>query len=261
MKTVVLAGGMGSRLAEETSVRPKPMVEIGGRPILWHILQGHAAHGLTEFVIALGYKGEIIKNYFLRFNELNSDLSIDLGTGDVTLHDSHSLAWKVHLVDTGLHTQTGGRIRRLAGWLGTDREFVLSYGDGVTDLDTRAMIEFHRQHGKLATVATVRSPARFGRLVFSGDQITEFFEKPAEGEGWINGGFFVLDRRVIDYIDGDESVWERQPIERIAHDGQLMGFRHFGFWSCMDTIKERHYLEEIWASGQAPWKAAWKSWP
>jgi glucose-1-phosphate cytidylyltransferase len=255
MKVMILAGGMGSRLSEETAVRPKPMVQIGGHPILWHIMKIYATHGLGEFLIALGHKAEMIKEYFLRFNEMNNDLSVDLAKNRVTVHDDGDMPdWKVHLVDTGQQTQTGGRIKRLEKWIGSDEDFVLSYGDGVADLDISALIDFHRSHGKLATVASVRSPARFGRLVFEGDQVVEFFEKPDAGEGWINGGFFVLNRRVFEYIEGDESIWERDPIERIAHDGELVGFRHFGFWSCMDTLKEKLYLEDLWASGKPPWK-------
>jgi glucose-1-phosphate cytidylyltransferase len=254
MKTIILAGGFGTRLSEETGLRPKPMVEIGGRPILWHILKIYAASGLSEFIIALGYKGDTIKDYFLNFYSLNNDISVDLSTGQTTIHDGNQPNWKVHLVDTGLQTQTGGRLKRLRNWLGNDETFMFTYGDGVADLDMNALLRFHHSHGKLATVTTVRSPARFGRIGFDGDQVIEFFEKPESGEGWINGGFFVLNTKAIDYIEGDDTSWEREPIEQLARDGQMMGYRHFNFWSCMDTVREKNYLEELWNSGKAPWK-------
>jgi glucose-1-phosphate cytidylyltransferase len=254
MKAVILAGGMGSRLSEETTLRPKPMVEIGGRPILWHIMNIYAAHGFNEFLIALGYKAEVIKEYFLNFYAINNDISIDLATGKTAFHNGKQPDWKIHLVDTGLYTQTGGRVKRLRHWLGDDETFMLTYGDGVADLDLRSLLEFHQSHGKLATVTTVRSPSRFGRIVFRGDRVTEFFEKPEASEGWINGGFFVLNARALDYVDGDETIWERDSVEKLARDGQLMGFRHDGFWSCMDTLKEKNFLEELWGSGKAPWK-------
>ena len=255
MKAVILAGGFGSRLSEETTLRPKPMIEIGGKPILWHIMNIFSTNGITEFIIALGYKGEIVKDYFLNFRAFNSDISIDLARGATTIQkDSSQPNWRVHLVDTGLYTQTGGRLKRLRKWLASDENFMFTYGDGVADLDIKALLEFHKAHGKLATVTTVRSPARFGRIVFQEDQIAEFYEKPEASEGWINGGFFVLSREAIDYVEGDETIWEREPVERLARDGQLMGYRHHGFWSCMDTMKEKEMLEGLWASGKAPWK-------
>ena len=254
MKAVILAGGLGSRLSEETQIKPKPMVEIGGRPILWHIMNIYAAHGIQEFVIACGYKSEIIKTYFMNFYALNADLSIDLATGNTVVHNGNPANWTAHLVDTGLHTGTGGRLKRLDKWLAQDETFLFTYGDGLADLDVRALIQFHLSHGRLATVTTVRSPARFGRLAFEGDRVTEFYEKPEASEGWINGGYFVLNRKALEYIDGDSAVWERDPVERLARDGQLMGYRHYGFWSCMDTLKEKNLLEEMWVSGKAPWK-------
>ena len=254
MKAIILAGGFGSRLSEETILRPKPMVEVGGRPILWHIMNIYAFHGVKEFIIALGYKGEVIKKYFLNYYAINNNISIDLANGKTIIHDGNQPDWKIHLVDTGLYTQTGGRLKRLKEWLGEDETFMFTYGDGVADIDIRALLEFHNSHGKLATVTTVRSPARFGRIAFDGDQIAEFYEKPQGAEGWINGGFFVLHPKVIDYIEGDDSIWERDPVEKLAHDGQLVGYRHYGFWSCMDTLKEKNYLEELWHSGKAPWK-------
>ena len=254
MKTIILAGGLGSRLSEETALKPKPMVEIGGKPILWHIMNIYGCYGIDEFIVALGYKGEVIKEYFLNFYALNNDLTLDLATGGTSIHDGRQPRWKVHLVDTGASTQTGGRVRRLAKWLGDDKTFMMTYGDGVADVDIRALLRFHESHGKLATVTTVRPPARFGGIVFDGQRVAEFTEKPQTGEGWINGGFFVLDRRVIDYVDGDETLWERDPMERLAADGQLMAFRHEGFWQPMDTARERKLLEELWAGGTAPWK-------
>jgi glucose-1-phosphate cytidylyltransferase len=212
MKAVILAGGFGTRLSEETVLRPKPMVEVGGKPILWHIMNIYATQGVDEFLIALGYKGDVIKGYFLNFYAINNDISIDLRTGKTTIHAGNQPQWRVHLVDTGLHTQTGGRLKRLQKWLGEDETFMFTYGDGVADIDIAALLAFHRAHGKLATVTTVRSPARFGRIVFQDDQIVEFHEKPQASEGWINGGFFVLNAQAIDYIDGDDTVWEREAI-------------------------------------------------
>ncbi|HUI06215.1 MAG TPA: glucose-1-phosphate cytidylyltransferase [Verrucomicrobiae bacterium] len=257
MKAIILAGGFGSRLAEETLLKPKPMVEIGGKPILWHIMNIFGAHGIDEFIIALGYRGEIIKQYFLDFYAVNNDISIDVGTGKTVVHDGKQPGWKVHLIDTGLHTNTGGRLKRLGKWLSKDETFMFTYGDGVADLDITRLLKFHRAHGKLATVTTVHSPSRFGRIGFNGDSVTEFYEKPEASEGWVNGGYFVLQGAALDYIDGDETIWERQPVERLAHDGELMGYRHQGFWSCMDTLKEKNMLEAMWESGNVPWKI-WK---
>jgi glucose-1-phosphate cytidylyltransferase len=254
MKAVILAGGFGTRLSEETMLRPKPMVEIGAKPILWHIMNIYAAQGVQEFIIGLGYKAEMIKEYFLNFYALNNDISIDLATGQTTIHDGNQPKWKVDLVDTGLSTQTGGRLKRLQPWLAREETVFFTYGDGVADVDLHALSRFHQSHGKLATVTTVRSPARFGRLSFEGDQVTAFYEKPQAGEGWVNGGFFLLNTKAIDYIRNDETIWEREPVERLAQDGELMGYRHYGFWSCMDTLKEKTYLEELWQTGKAPWK-------
>jgi glucose-1-phosphate cytidylyltransferase len=254
MKVIILAGGLGTRLSEETNLKPKPMVEIGTKPILWHIMNIYAKFGFKEFMIALGYKGEYIKEYFLNFYNFNNNISIDMATGETTIHNGACTDWKVHLIDTGLHSQTGGRLKRLKDWLTEDETFMFTYGDGVADINLGKLLKFHQSHGKLATVTTVRSPARFGRINFSGDQIVRFFEKPQAAEGWINGGYFVLNKEVIDYIDGDSTIWEREPIEKLANDGQLMGYRHDGFWSCMDTLKEKHYLEDFWNSGNAPWK-------
>ena len=254
MKAVILAGGLGTRLAEETGLRPKPMVEIGGRPILWHIMKIYAAHGINEFIIALGYKSDIIKEYFLNFYAINNDLTIDLSSGSTIIREGKQPNWKVHLVDTGLHTQTGGRLGRLKDWISADEDFCFTYGDGVSSVNIRQSIDFHHQHGKLATVTTVRPPARFGGIKFDGDRVAEFTEKPQTGEGWINGGFFVLNGKVLEYLNGDETIWERAPLERLAQESQLMAFKHEGFWQPMDTMREKTLLEELWASGKAPWK-------
>ncbi len=254
MKAVILAGGFGTRLSEETTLRPKPMIEIGGKPILWHIMNIYAAHGVNEFIIAAGYKAEVIKEYFLNFYAINNDITIDLSNGKTVIHDGNQPNWKIHIMDTGLNTQTGGRLRRLGKWLENEDVFMFTYGDGVADINIDDLLAFHRSHGKLATVTTVRAPARFGRIGFDGDSISEFYEKPKTAEGWINGGYFILNPKVIDYIDNDDSIWERTPIEKLARDGQLMGYRHYGFWSCMDTLKEKNYLEDLWNTDKAPWK-------
>jgi len=254
MKVVILAGGVGSRLSEETTLRPKPMVEIGGKPILWHIMNIYAANGFTEFIVALGYRAEFIKDYFLNFYALNNDISIDLSSGKTIIHDGNQPNWKVHLVDTGLHTETGGRLKRLARWFAKDETFMFTYGDGVADINLQALLDFHKNRGKLATVTAVRTPARFGRLAIQGGSVTDFYEKPEEGEGWINGGFFVLNASVLDFIDGDHVAWEREPIERLARERQMAGYTHRGFWSCMDTLREKNMLEDLWNSGRAPWK-------
>jgi glucose-1-phosphate cytidylyltransferase len=253
MKVAILAGGYGSRLAEETEVKPKPMVEIGGQPILWHIMMHYAYYGFKEFVIALGYKGEAIKRYMVDFCSLNSNLTVDMRTGEVKTHGTHPADWLVDLVDTGLPTMTGGRIKRLAPYVG-DETFMLTWGDGVSDVNLRDLLSFHRSHGKLATLTAVRPPARYGHLSFDGDHVVEFTEKPQIGEGWINGAFFVLEPAVMDYIDGDSTVWEKEPLENLAKDGQLMAYRHTSFWQCMDTLREKHILESFWQGGAAPWK-------
>jgi glucose-1-phosphate cytidylyltransferase len=254
MKAIILAGGFGSRLSEETADKPKPMIEIGQRPILWHIMNIYGAHGVDEFIIALGYRAQVIKQYFLNYYALNNDLTVDLKTGRQTIYDGIQPDWRVHLVDTGLHTMTGGRVKRLRNWLGEDETFLLTYGDGVADINITELLDFHKAHGRLATVTTVKPPARFGRIGFDGQQVTTFAEKPEESEGWINGGFFVMNAKALDYMDGDDTVLEREPIERLARDAQLMGYRHYGFWSCMDTLKEKNMLEALWDSGKAPWK-------
>ena len=253
MKVGILAGGVGTRLVEETEVKPKPMVEIGGRPILWHILRHYAHYGFTEFVIALGYKGEVIKKYIVDYSSLNSNLTVKLKTGSVDIHGGYRPDWTVELVDTGISTLTGGRIKRLAPYLGTET-FMLTWGDGVSDVNLHDLLKFHRSHGKLATLTAVRPPARFGHLVFKGDQVSQFSEKPQTMEGWINGAFFVLEPGVFDYIDGDDTQWEKEPMERLARDGQLMAYRHNSFWQCMDTLRDKKLLEDLWQHGGAPWK-------
>lgn len=257
MKVVILAGGLGTRLAEETAIRPKPMVEIGGRPVLWHIMNIYAAHGFNDFIIACGYKGEYIKEYFRDFYLHNADITVDLKQGVVDVHNNRGPAWHIDLIDTGIKTHTGGRLKRLKNWVG-NTTFMMTYGDGVGDVDIRALVNFHRAHGRLATITAVRPPARFGGLEFNGNQVIRFSEKPQIGEGWINGGFMVLEPGVLDYIEGDESIFEKKPMEQLAAKGQMGAYRHEGFWQPMDTLREKQLLEELWQSGRAPWKI-WKS--
>lgn len=253
MKVVILAGGLGSRLAEETEVKPKPMVEIGGRPILWHIMKHYASHGFHEFYIALGYKGEFIKRYFLDYRSLQGSLSISLSSGQSTVIEGHEEDWTVHLVDTGLQTWTGGRVKRLERWL-KDETFLVTYGDGVCDIDLRDLLRFHRAHGRLATVTAVRPPARFGALVLDGDLVEAFTEKPQTGEGWINGGFLVFEPGIFAYLKGDQSSLEAEGLEQLAADRQLVAYRHDRFWQCMDTLRDVRLLERLWEGGKAPWK-------
>jgi len=253
MKVAILAGGLGTRLSEETMVRPKPMVEVGGQPILWHIMKIFAAHGFKEFVVALGYKGEVIKDYFLNYRYRSRSLTVSLATGDVTVHHGDGEDWTVHLLDTGPNTQTGGRVKRVAEFVGSET-FILTYGDGVTDLDVKLLLRFHRSHGKLATVTAVRPPSRFGEIAFDGDLVREFTEKPLISAGWVNGGFFVLEPGISDYIQGDETIWEHEPMERLARDGQFAAYRHAGFWQCMDTLRDVRLLQDLWHENKAPWK-------
>lgn len=257
MKVVILAGGLGTRLSEETEVRPKPMVEIGGRPILWHIMKIYASHGFNEFILALGYKGEFIKNFFINYHQLHSNLTVCMRDGRVDVHDGEAEDWVVHLVDTGFQTETGGRIKRLASLIGNER-FMLTYGDGVSNVDVRRLIDFHQQQGRLATVTAVRPPARFGGMVLANNHVVEFKEKPQIGEGWINGGFFVLEPQVLNYISGDSTDWERESVEMLVADNQLAAYQHRGFWQCMDTLRDVRYLQGLWQSDEAPWKV-WNS--
>jgi glucose-1-phosphate cytidylyltransferase len=253
MKVAILAGGLGSRLAEETEIRPKPMVEIGGHPILWHIMRHYDHFGYNQFVIALGYKGDQIKHYFSDYLTTTSSLRVDVSTGEVQVHDGGSAEkWMVDLIETGRWTNTGGRIKRLAPWLG-DETFMLTWGDGVSDIDLSRLLAFHRSHGRLATVTAVHPPARFGNLHVEGDRVVDFSEKPLE-VGWINGAFFVLEPGVFDYIEGDDTLWEREPMENLAADGELMAYCHQGFWQCMDTMRDKALLERLWDGGEPPWK-------
>lgn len=256
MKVVILAGGLGTRLGEMTEVRPKPMVEIGGRPILWHIMKSYAAYGFNEFVIALGYKGEVIKNYFLNYHHYNHDLVISLKDGHVTVQNGHCEDWTIHLLDTGIETQTGGRLKHIADYIG-DEPFMFTYGDGVATIDIEKLVRFHQAQGKHATVTAVRPPSRFGGIVFEGDLVSTFVEKPQIGEGWVNGGFFVLNPGAIDYISDANTIWEHEPMERLASDRQLAAYRHEGFWQCMDTLRDVRLLEKLWQENNAPWKV-WK---
>jgi len=253
MKVAILAGGVGTRLAEETVVKPKPMVEVGNRPILWHIMMHYWYYGYNEFVIALGYKGQYIKKYMVDYCALQSNLTVKIRSGDILRHGNNHPDWTVELIDTGIDTLTGGRIKHLAPYLG-DQTFMLTWGDGISNVNLNKLLEFHRSHGKLATVTAVRPAARFGHMVFDGDMVLEFSEKPQTKEGWINGAFFVLEPGVFDYIDNDQIQWEREPMERLAEDGQLVAYRHTEFWQCMDTLRDKKLLQELWDSGNAPWK-------
>jgi glucose-1-phosphate cytidylyltransferase len=253
MKAVILAGGLGTRLAEETEVRPKPMVEIGGRPILWHILKHYAYFGVQEFVIALGYKGDIIKQFFRDYQALHGDMTIRLRDRDVERHITQPDDWTLHLIDTGMDTNTGGRLGRLRARL-SDGPFMVTYGDGVCNVDLDALLAFHRRCGRIATVTAVRPPSRFGGLVFDGDLVAEFTEKPQIGEGWINGGYMVFEPEVFSYIHGDDTSLELHALERLANERQLAAYQHEGFWQCMDTLRDKRQLEQLWREGQAPWR-------
>ena len=252
MKVVILAGGLGTRLSEETTVKPKPMVEVGGKPILWHLLNIYSSAGFDEFVIALGYKQEVIKEYFHSFYSVNNDLSVDLATGETTIRQRMPERWKVHLIDTGLATQTGGRIKRLRDIIGNET-FMCTYGDGVASIDIDRLLRFHYDRGREATLTAVRPPARFGALDIAGDRVATFLEKPQASEGWINGGFFVFEPAIFERIAGDQTLLEHEPLAELARDGQLSCYKHDGFWQPMDTARDRRLLEELWASGNPPW--------
>lgn len=253
MKAVILAGGYGSRLAEESSLKPKPMVEIGSRPMLWHIMKIYSAHGIQDFIICLGYKGYVIKEYFANYFLHMSDLTFDLSANKMEVHQNFSEPWRVTLIDTGEATMTGGRLKRVRKYLDDD-DFCFTYGDGVGDVDITRLVEFHNQHGLQATMTTVQPPGRFGGVALDGDRITAFHEKPRGDGGWINGGFFVLSPKVIDLIEGDETFWEREPLVQLAEQGQLNAYKHQGFWMPMDTLRDKNQLEKLWAGGNAPWK-------
>ncbi len=254
MKAVILAGGRGTRIGEETHLRPKPMIEIGGRPILWHIMSMYGAHGVTEFVVALGYRGDMIKQHFANYALYSSDITVDTRRGEIHYHRNYAEPWRVTMVDTGQDTMTGGRLKRLARFLDAGESFCLTYGDGVSDLDIGALIDFHRGHGRLATVTAVVPPGRYGALALDGDRVENFTEKPPGDNAFINGGFFVLHPDVLDRIEGDATPWETTPLESLARDGELFAFRHTGFWHAMDTLRDRTHLEALWQSGRAPWK-------
>jgi glucose-1-phosphate cytidylyltransferase len=256
MKVVVLAGGLGTRLAEETDIRPKPMVEIGGRPILWHILKHYSHHGLDDFFIALGYRGEFIKRFFVDYATLMGSIRVDLSTGVATPYERARENWSIHLIETGADTGTGGRVRRLRTWLDGET-FMLTYGDGVCDLDLNALLAFHRSHGRVATLTAVRPPSRFGAMEFDGDVVRAFTEKPQAGEGWINGGFMVLGPEIFEYLPDDACSLETDALEALASKGEVMGYRHPGFWQCMDTLRDKRHLEAMWQTDTAPWKV----WP
>jgi glucose-1-phosphate cytidylyltransferase len=254
LKAVILAGGFGTRLSEETGLKPKPLIEIGGRPVLWHIMKTYSAYGVNEFVICCGYKGYLIKEYFANYSLHMSDITFDLANNETLVHRKKVEPWRVTLVDTGENTQTGGRLKRVAEFLKDEDIFCFTYGDGVSDVNIGTSIEFHRRHGKLATVTAVSPPGRFGALERSGDNVTAFTEKPRGDGAMINGGFFVLSTKCLDFIEGDQSVWEKAPLTSLATKGQLMAFEHRGFWHPMDTQRDKNALEELWVSGKAPWK-------
>jgi glucose-1-phosphate cytidylyltransferase len=253
MKVVLLAGGLGTRISEESSLRPKPMIEIGGRPILWHIMKIYLAHGLRDFVICCGYKGYMIKEYFANYSLHMSDVTIDMEKNSIEVHQKKTEPWRVTLVDTGEATQTGGRLKRISDYI--DDDFCMTYGDGVGSVNITELTAFHRQHGKLATMTATQPPGRFGALQLEGPAVTSFLEKPSGDGGWINGGFFVLSPKTLELIEGDETIWERKPLEALAQAGQLQAFFHPGFWQPMDTLRDKNYLEDLWQSGKAPWKA------
>ena len=252
VKVVILAGGFGTRLSEYTESVPKPMVSIGGRPILWHIMNSYAAFGHKDLYVALGYKAQMVKEYFLNYRPLNTDFTVDLGTGNLIPHQSDSVDWRVTLVDTGLKSMTGGRIKRMQSFIGQET-FMMTYGDGVANIDVDALLAFHKQHGKMVTVSAVHPGARFGELQIEGEQVSSFQEKPQMGQGWINGGFFVLEPEFFDLIADDTTILEREPLEEAARMGELMAYRHDGFWQCMDTKRDVDFLQDLWNSGAAPW--------
>ena len=255
MKCVILAGGLGTRISEETAVKPKPMVEIGGKPVLWHLMKIYSAHGIHEFIICAGYRGYVIKEYFANYFLHNSDVTFDMRDNSMEVHERHAEPWRVTVVDTGDDTMTGGRLKRVREYLG-DETFCFTYGDGLSDIHIGNLVAFHRQCGRLATVTAVQPAGRFGALEIEGTAVSDFMEKPQGDGAWVNGGFFVLEPRVVDYIEGDGTIWEREPLQRIAREGQLSAFHHSGFWQPMDTLRDKIFLEDLWAKGKAPWKQA-----
>ena len=255
MKAVILAGGLGTRISEETHLKPKPMIEIGGKPILWHIMKSYSAHGINEFIICCGYKGYVIKEYFANYFLHMSDVTFDMSDNKMIVHQQKAEPWRVTLVDTGEDTLTGGRLKRIAEYVKNEEAFCFTYGDGVSDVDVRATLDFHRSHGKLATVTAVLPPGRYGALQFSGSQVAGFVEKPRGDGGLINGGFFVLSPKVIDLIPGDRTSWEAEPLSELASMGELMAYEHLGFWQAMDTLRDKNLLEELWSTDNAPWKS------
>lgn len=254
MRAVILAGGRGSRIAEESTLRPKPMIEIGGRPILWHIMKLYGAHGIYDFIICCGYKGYVIKEYFANYFLHSSDVTFDFNNNSIEIHAKKAEPWRVTLVDTGEDSMTGGRLKRVAPYLKDDEAFCFTYGDGVANIDLSSLINFHQNHGRLATVSAVKPPGRFGALSLDGNLVVDFQEKPAGDGAWINGGFFVLSPKTLDFIEDDQTVWEREPMERLARDNQFRAFFHDGFWQPMDTLRDKALLEDLWQTGQAPWK-------
>jgi glucose-1-phosphate cytidylyltransferase len=252
-KVVILAGGLGTRILEESETRPKPMIEIGGRPIIWHIMKIYSTFGLNDFVVCLGYKGYMLKEYFANYNLHMADITFDIGNNTSTMHSARVEPWKVSLIDTGIESMTGGRLKRIKEFLGSNASFCMTYGDGVADINVQKLLAFHNSHGRLATITAVRPAGRFGALKIDNHAVQRFEEKPLGDGGWINGGFFVLSPRVLDYIEGDETVWEKEPLERLAREGQLMAYEHDGFWQPMDTLRDKRHLEELWTVGRAPW--------
>lgn len=253
MKAVILAGGFGTRISEESHLKPKPMIEIGGKPILWHIMKIYSHHGINDFIICLGYKGYIIKEYFNHYFLHMSDVTFDMPNNKMEVHHNHVEPWRVTLIDTGEHTQTGGRLKRVKEYLGNE-DFCFTYGDGLANVDIQSLLTFHKEQQSLATVTAVQPPSRWGAVELDGDKIRSFSEKPIDGSGWINGGFFILSPEVFDFIDGDQSIWEKAPMESLAAQSQLSAYKHRGFWQSMDTLRERNLLEGLWADGKAPWK-------
>ena len=254
MKAVILAGGLGTRISEETHLKPKPMIEIGGRPLLWHIMKLYSAHGINEFIICCGYRGYLIKEYFANYFLHMSDVTFDMNSNSMEVHEQNAEPWRVTLVDTGEHTMTGGRLKRVAGFLTNEETFCFTYGDGLADVDIAASLAFHKNHGKLGTITAVKPPGRYGALIMEGESVLGFQEKPPGDGAWINGGFFVLSPKIFDFIEGDKTSWEGGPLQAIAAKGQLKAFEHRGFWQPMDTLREKNLLEELWISGTAPWK-------